>query len=143
MTSKFLLDLTHPSFSKSLIGFDSLFNELSKLQNLDRESNSSYPPYNLYRDGEIYTIEMAMAGLSSKDIDIELKERVLTISYEKKNDDNDIAVHKGIANRSFRRSFNLTEDIVVNKASLKNGLLSIVLEKIIPEDKKPIKIKVS
>ena len=70
MTSKFLLDLTHPSFSKSLIGFDSLFNELSKLQNLDRESNSSYPPYNLYRDGEIYTIEMAMAGLSSKDIDI-------------------------------------------------------------------------
>ena len=86
---------------------------------------------------------MAMAGLSSKDIDIELKERVLTISYEKKNDDNDIAVHKGLANRSFRRSFNLAEDIVVNKASLKNGLLSIVLEKIIPEDKKPIKIKVS
>jgi len=143
MTSKYLLDLTHPSFSKSLIGFDSLFNKLSKLQNLDRQSNNSYPPYNLYQDGELYTIEMAMAGLSASDVDIELQERVLTISYEKKDEKKNDLIHQGLAQRSFTRSFNLAEDIVVKKASLKNGLLSIVLEKIVPEEKKPVKIKAS
>ena len=139
MTSKFLLDLTNPSFHKSLIGFDTMF---KRLQNLERESQS-YPPYNLYRDGDIYTIEMALAGLSAKDIDIELKEQVLTISYCKQDEIKEDVLHKGLAHRSFTRSFNLAEDIKVKKAKLDNGLLSIILERIIPEDKKPVKIKIS
>jgi molecular chaperone IbpA len=113
-----------------------------RLQNLERESQS-YPPYNLYRDGDIYTIEMALAGLSAKDIDIELKEQVLTISYRKQDEIKEDVLHKGLAHRSFTRSFNLAEDIKVKKAKLNNGLLSIILERIIPEDKKPVKIKIS
>ena len=76
-------------------------------------------------------------------IDIELKEQVLTISYRKQDEITEDVLHKGLAHRSFTRSFNLAEDIKVKKAKLNNGLLSIILERIIPEDKKPVKIKIS
>jgi len=142
MNSKFLLDLKHPNLSTSFVGFDRLFNELFKYQGLQHTS-PSYPPYNLIKDGETYTIEMALAGLTNKDIEVEVAENVLNISYEKKEEDRDGIVHKGLAMRSFKRSFNLAEDIEVKEASFKNGLLSIVMERIIPDEKKPRKIKIS
>jgi len=67
----------------------------------------------------------------------------LTISYEKNEGESKDVLHQGLANRSFKRSFNLAEDIEVQKATLKNGLLSIVMERIIPEEKKPRTIKIS
>ena len=142
MNSKFLLDLKHPNFTTSFVGFDRLFNELFKHQGL-QYSPPSYPPYNLVKDGDNYTIEMALAGLTDKDIDVEVAENVLTISYEKVEDKDEEVIHKGLAMRSFKRSFNLAEDIEVKKASFKNGLLSIVMERIIPDEKKPRKIKIS
>jgi len=142
MNSKTLLDLTHPNLSTSFVGFDRLFNELFKHQGL-QHSTPSYPPYNLIKDGDTYVIEMALAGLTNKDIDVEVAENVLTISYQKKEEDREGMVHRGLAMRSFNRSFNLAEDIVVKKASFKNGLLSIIMERIVPEEKKPKKIKIT
>ena len=142
MNSKFLLDLKHPNFTTSFVGFDRLFNELFKHQGLQHVPRS-YPPYNLVRDGDTYTIEMALAGLTDKDIDVEVAENVLTISYERVGDKDAEVIHQGLAMRSFRRSLNLAEDIEVKKATFKNGLLSIVMERIIPDEKKPRKIKIS
>jgi len=113
-----------------------------KLQSRAKQA-PAYPPYNLIKDGEKYTIEMAMAGLTDKDIDITLEERTLTIAYEKSEEKVEGVIHQGLAQRSFKRSFNLADDIEIKKATLKNGLLSVEMERIIPEDKKPVKIKIS
>ena len=76
-------------------------------------------------------------------IDIVLEEKTLTISYEKSDEKVDGLIHQGLAQRSFKRSFNLADDIEIKKAQLKNGLLSIEMERIIPDEKKPQKIKIS
>jgi molecular chaperone IbpA len=139
--SRNILDL-NGLFTPTYVGFDRLFNEMLKTQSRGK-SVPQYPPYNLIKDGETYTIEMAMAGLTDKDIDIVLEERTLTISYEKSEEKVDGVIHQGLAQRSFKRSFNLAEDIEIKKATLKNGLLSVEMERVIPEEKKPIKIKIS
>ena len=141
MTSKNILNL-NGLFTPTYVGFDRLFDEMLKLQSRGK-SVPQYPPYNLIKDGETYTIEMAMAGLTDKDIDIVLEERVLTISYEKTEDTVENLIHQGLSHRSFKKSFNLADDIEIKKATLKNGLLSVVMERIIPDEKKPIQIKIS
>ena len=142
MTSRNILDLNRGLFTPTYVGFDRLFDEMFKLQSRAK-SAPTYPPYNLIKDGDNYTIEMAMAGLTDKDIDVVLEDGTLTISYEKNEGESKDVLHQGLANRSFKRSFNLAEDIEVQKATLKNGLLSIVMERIIPEEKKPRTIKIS
>ncbi len=143
MTSKNILDLNNRLYQTSYVGFDRLFDEFFRLQS-STKNVPNYPPYNLVKDGDSYTIEMAMAGLTDKDVDVVLEDRTLTISYEKSEEDNDKGViHKGLAQRSFKRSFNLADDIEVQKAKLKNGLLSIRMERIVPDEKKPQKIKLS
>ena len=143
MTSKNILDLNNRLYQTSYVGFDRLFDEFFRLQS-STKNVPNYPPYNLVKDGDSYTIEMAMAGLTDKDVDVVLEDRTLTISYEKSEEDNDKGViHKGLAQRSFKRSFNLADDIEVQKAQLKNGLLSIRMERIVPDEKKPQKIKLS
>jgi len=139
--SRNILDL-NGLFTPTYVGFDRLFNEMLKTQSRGK-SVPQYPPYNLIKDGESYTIEMAMAGLTDKDIDIVLEERTLTISYDKTEETRENLVHQGLAQRSFKRSFNLADDIEIKKATLKNGLLSVEMERVIPEEKKPIKIKIS
>lgn len=139
--SRNILDL-NGLFTPTYVGFDRLFNEMLKTQSRGK-SVPQYPPYNLIKDGENYTIEMAMAGLTDKDIDIVLEERTLTISYDKSEETRENLVHQGLAQRSFKRSFNLADDIEIKKATLKNGLLSVEMERIIPEEKKPVKIKIS
>ena len=143
MTSKNILDLNNRLYQTSYVGFDRLFDEFFKLQS-STKNVPNYPPYNLVKDGDSYTIEMAMAGLTDKDVEVVLEDRTLTISYEKSEEDIDEGIiHKGLAQRSFKRSFNLAEDIEVQKAQLKNGLLSIRMERIVPDEKKPQKIKLS
>ena len=143
MTSKNILDLNNRLYQTSYVGFDRLFDEFFKLQS-STKNVPNYPPYNLVKDGDSYTIEMAMAGLTDKDVDVVLEDRTLSISYEKSEEDIDEGIiHKGLAQRSFKRSFNLAEDIEVQKAQLKNGLLSIRMERIVPDEKKPQKIKLS
>lgn len=139
--SRNILDL-NGLFTPTYVGFDRLFNEMLKTQSRGK-SVPQYPPYNLIKDGETYTIEMAMAGLTDKDIDITLEERTLTIAYEKSEEKVEGVIHQGLAQRSFKRSFNLADDIEIQKATLKNGLLSVEMERIIPDEKKPVKIKIS
>ena len=115
------------------IGFDTVFDRLS--QNID---NSSYPPYNIRKVGEFdYTIELALAGFSKKDIEVKVVDGVITIKSIKENSENEETLYRGISYRKFTKKFNLADDMEVKGAKLDNGLLSIDLERIVPEDKKP------
>jgi len=113
-----------------------------------QKSLPSYPPYNVLQDGDDFIIEIALAGIAKKDLNIELQENTLSISYDSSNDIvNDVIeenkiLHKGIAQRSFKRQFTLSEDIVVEGASFKDGMLNIFLKKVLPEEKKPKQIKI-
>ena len=127
------------------LGFDSMFDALEAFHDWSQASplGHAYPPYNLIRDGENYTLELALAGFTEKDLTVELKDNKLSI--ENKRDDatdNDVYIHRGIASRYFRREWLLHDDVVVKSAELNNGMLSISLEKIIPEEKKPKIIKI-
>ena len=110
--------------------------------------DSGYPPYNIRKDNELqYSIEVALAGFSKDDIEVEVTDGSLTIRSipEDRNavDKADESfVHKGIAKRSFLRSFTLSDDIIVKGADLKDGMLIVDLEKVIPDEKKPRLIKI-
>jgi len=133
-----ILNFTDPFFTTRVLGFEPLFDRFQRLSE-SSERSSSYPPYNIKREGNLFEIEIAVAGLSKDDILIELTNGILTISYEgpESNDTNETLVYRGIAQRAFKQQFTLAEDVIVQGAELENGLLIINLEKIIPEEKKP------
>tara|TARA_A100001011_G_scaffold99492_2_gene104885 strand:+ start:140 stop:577 length:438 start_codon:yes stop_codon:yes gene_type:complete len=123
------------------VGFDSIFDEFDRMLESTERYNTNYPPYNIHRvDDHNYRIEVALAGYSKDDIEIELKENNLTVRNQPKekvvNENGNGVIHKGISTRQFERSFTISEDIKVKDAELKNGLLTIDLERIIPEEKK-------
>ena len=130
------------------VGFDSIFEEFDRMLESTERYNSNYPPYNIRKINENdYKIEVALAGYSKDDIELELKDSTLTVRNKQKekvvNDDSNGVIHKGISTRQFERAFTIAEDIKVKNAELKNGLLLINLERIIPEEKKPRLIKVN
>ena len=103
--------------------------------------NSNYPPYNIHKINENdYKIEVALAGYSKDDIELELKDNTLTVRNKQKekivNENTNGMIHKGISTRQFERAFTISEDIKVKNAELKNGLLNIDLERIVPDEKK-------
>ena len=125
------------------VGFDSMFEEFDRMLESTERYNSNYPPYNIHKLSETdYKIEIALAGYSKDDIELELKENTLTVRNKAKekvineNGNGNGVIHKGISTRQFERSFTISEDIKVKNAELKNGLLNIDLERIIPEEKK-------
>ena len=139
---------TPQDFQKAMgfsIGFDSLFD---RLFDMDTTRDSGYPPYNIRKVNELqYVIELALAGFSKDDIEVEVTEGQLAIrskKLEEKTEVNsdDSFVHKGIAKRSFMRQFTLSDDIIVKGADLKYGMLIIDLEKVIPDEKKPRLIQI-
>ena len=119
------------------VGFDDLFDHFNN--QLEIKQTSSYPPYNINRIDDLnYQIEMALAGFSKNDIEIKYSDNQLTIkSIESEDKDDKETLHRGISKRKFSRTFTLAEDIKVNGAELKDGMLLIELEKIVPEEKKP------
>lgn len=120
------------------IGFDQLFQEFDSIQ---KENTTVYPPHNVVKLTEdSYVIELAVAGFSEPELDIETIENSLVITGEKSDKDEREYAHKGISARKFTRRFTLAEHVVVSGASLQNGILSISLEKQVPEEKKPRKI---
>ena len=124
------------------VGFDSIFD---RFFDMDLTRDSGYPPYNIRKINEAqYVIEIALAGFSKEDIEVEVTEGNLAIrsKEEKETDEDDSFVHKGIAKRSFLRSFTLSDDIIVKGADLKDGMLIINLEKVIPDEKKPRLIQI-
>jgi molecular chaperone IbpA len=123
------------------IGFDTFFNRLLN-NDYSAVNGGGYPPYNIRKvDDYKYVIELALAGFDKDDLDIELAEGTLTVKSVPKDKDNDTDyIHHGIAKRVFTRKFHLANDIVVKGADLFNGLLTIELERVIPEEKRPRKI---
>lgn len=123
------------------IGFDSLFNKLNR--SMPTKSNN-YPPYNVIKTGEdSFTVELAVAGFTEEEIDIEVADGVLTIKGEVETTEDDTTyIHRGIAKRAFERKFTLADTIVVDGAELKQGLLAVNLLNVIPDEKKPRKIPI-
>ena len=125
------------------IGFDDMFDQFeSMLGNGDLTMQSNYPPYNIRKtDKDNYAIEVALAGFSKNDVEVEFEDNLLTVrtkqinKLEDKNIDGKI-IHKGISQRHFSRSFTIADDVKVGDAQLKDGLLTISCERIIPEHKK-------
>ncbi len=120
------------------VGFDRMFDTLNRY--VDNNVNSTgFPPYNIQKVGDYnYTIEMALAGFSKNDIEVEVAEGTLSVRSDKKEEPEDeFTYHRGISYRKFERKFTLADDLVVNGAKLENGMLTIELERIVPEEKKP------
>jgi len=124
------------------IGFDDMFDQFeSMLGNGSLGVQTNYPPYNIRKAGkDKYAIEIAVAGFNKDDVEVEYEDNLLTIktkdvkrTEEKEGDE---VIHRGISQRSFARSFTIADDVKVNGAELKDGLLTISCEKIIPEIKK-------
>ncbi len=123
------------------VGYDKLFDNLSRYVD-NNVSSTGFPPYNIRKEGDYhYVIEMALAGFSKEDIEVEVADGTLSVRSDKKDDVAD-NLYRGISFRKFNRKFTLSDDIVVNDASLDNGMLTINLERVVPEEKKPRLIEV-
>jgi molecular chaperone IbpA len=122
------------------IGFDQLFREFDLI---NKENTNVYPPHNVVKlDEDNFVIELAVAGFDTKELNIETLENSLVITGEKHDKDEREYSHKGISTRKFTRRFSLAEHVHVSGASLEHGILSISLERQIPEEKKPRTIKI-
>ena len=125
------------------IGFDDMFDQFENmLGNGNLTMQSNYPPYNIRKTGkDHYAIEVALAGFNRNDVEVEFEDNLLTVRTKQvnKSDENNVngeIIHKGISQRQFVRSFSIADDVKVNGAELKDGLLTISCERIIPEHKK-------
>lgn len=131
-------------FDKLFVGFDDTYNRLAKMHDDLTKSIPNYPPYNIKKiDDNKYVIELAVAGFSKSEIEIEFENDKLIVKGNAKDDDATDWLYKGIATRNFTRTFALDDKIEIKGAALVNGMLQIALEKIIPEHKKSKKIEVS
>jgi len=125
------------------IGFDDMFDQFENmLGNGGLTMQSNYPPYNIRKTGkDNYSIEVALAGFNKNDVEVEFEDNLLTVRTKQVNkldekSNSDKIIHKGISQRQFARSFTIAEDVKVNGAELKDGLLTIACERIVPEYKK-------
>ena len=130
------------------IGFDDMFDQFESMLGNGGLVQNNYPPYNIRKAGkDKYAIELAVADFNKNDVEIEYEDKLLTVRTKKvdktvEKDGNEI-IHRGISQRSFARSFTIADDVKVNDAELKDGLLTIVCEKIVPEQKKKKLIPIS
>jgi molecular chaperone IbpA len=123
------------------VGYDRMFDHLNRY--VENNSSSGFPPYNIRKEGEYhYVIEMALAGFSKKDIEVEVADSTLTIRSIKENDEGEDNLYRGISYRKFSRRFTLADGIVVNDVTLENGMLMLNLEHVVPEEKKPRLIEI-
>ena len=124
------------------VGFDRIFDNLSRYT-ADNVQSTGFPPYNIRKEGDYnYVIELALAGFGKKDIEVEVADGTLSVRSVKENSEDDSTVYRGISYRRFERKFTMADDIVVNGAKLENGMLTVDLERVVPEEKKPRLISV-
>jgi molecular chaperone IbpA len=126
--------LNLPEFRRSILGMDHLMNDFHRLD------NSGYPPYNIESIGEDkYQITLALAGFKRSDLEITVKEGLLTIEGKKDEIEQEghEFIHRGIANRAFQRQWKLAEYVEVVDATMEDGLLFVLLERQVPEEKQP------
>ena len=126
------------------VGFDNMFDHFEHMMDdsFFRGTMGNFPPYNIVKTGEnTYDVELALAGFSKKDIEVEYKENMLTVKSKKQDkqeetDEDGNVIHRGISKRMFSKTFTIANDVEVKGAELKDGLLKVSLERIIPEGKK-------
>ena len=125
------------------VGYDRVFDTLKRYVD-NNATSTGFPPYNIRKEGDYnYVIEMALAGFSKDDLEIEVADGVLTVRSVKDTTDDDTSnIYRGISFRKFVRKFTIADDIVVNGANMQNGMLSVDLERVVPEEKKPRIIEV-
>ena len=126
----------------AFLGFDHIFDELERVSS---HAKDTYPPHNVVKyDNNKYDIELAVAGFSKDDISIELKEHILTIKGERgPRRDQELYVHKGISGRKFERQYRLSEYAEVTGADMTDGILTVSIEVILPEEKRPQMINIT
>ena len=135
------LEIGKSIFPRSaFIGFEHMLQELDYAT---KHANDHYPPHNIVKESDDeYIIEVAVAGFAESEIDVEQKERSLTISGKHESRDREV-IHRGISTRAFKRQFRLSEYVQVTGATLKDGILAVTLKLEIPKEKQPRKIKIS
>ena len=142
MKQVYVNTLDIPSIQRFAVGFDRMFDELSRTAGSLNATN--YPPYNIIKQSEtIYKIEVAVAGFEESELDVETVDNELIIKGNKAIDATAEYLHQGIAGRDFVRTFALFENVEVKGADVKNGILTVTLEHIIPESAKPKKIAIT
>lgn len=126
----------------AFLGFDHIFDQLD---NIHSHAKDTYPPHNVVKEEELkYTLELAVAGFKQEHIDIEVKDHILTITGNRPTRrDQNLYVHKGISARNWKKSFRLSEYTEVTGADLSDGILTVNLEVVLPEEKLPRKISIS
>jgi molecular chaperone IbpA len=125
---------------RSTVGFDRVFDMLDQAA----DTSQGYPPYNIERTDETkYRISVAVAGFGEKDLNVEVRDGVLSVTGKREDADKQSYLHHGIAGRAFERRFQLAEHVEVRGAKLENGLLHVDLERLIPEEKKPRRIVIN
>ena len=123
----------------SFVGFDHLFNELDHVA---KHANDHYPPHNIIKTGsDDYLIELAVAGFSRDELSIEVKDRTLTITGDHVSRGREF-IHRGISTKKFKRTFRLSEHVIVHGADIQDGILSVDLKYVVPEDQRPRKISI-
>ena len=128
------------------VGFDSVFDHFESLFNESPSLHTNYPPYDILKtDEHSYVIELAVAGFSKKDIAVTVENGVLTVESDREGtaeSNGQEIIHRGISKRYFKKSFSISDDVEIRGAELKDGLLRISMEKIIPESRKRKEISI-
>ena len=128
------------------VGFDSVFDHFESMFNESPSLHTNYPPYDILKtDEHSYVIELAVAGFSKKDIEVTVENGVLTVESNRQGNSESNGqeiIHRGISKRYFKKSFSISDDVEIRGAELKDGLLRISMEKIIPESRKRKEISI-
>jgi len=131
------------ALNRALLGFDTLFNDFER--RFGNQITNNYPPYNIIKTGEnSYELEIAVTGFEKEEVSVEIDQTQLIVRGERNRQDQDetVYLHHGLANRDFTRTWPLAEHIEVGEAKIKNGVLRIRLQRVIPEALKPRTIKI-
>lgn len=126
------------------VGFDRMISDMFQYAE-NNVASSGYPPYNIRKEGDKFQIEIALAGVAKEDLDITAEGGKLTIAYNPEVEESGELtewLHKGIAQRKFKRIWTLADDVIVNGAKMENGMLYIELERVVPEEKKARSIEI-
>ena len=139
-----LRSLDIPQLHRFGIGFDSMFDDLMRVA--QAQSGNNYPPHNVIKTGEnTVTIEVAVAGFAEGEIDISVDKQILTIAGAIKRDENNAHeyLHRGISRRDFRQTFTLADHVEVKNATVRDGILTVHLEREVPESARPKTIAIT
>jgi molecular chaperone IbpA len=132
------------ALNKALLGFDSLFDNFE--QRFANQINNNYPPYNIVKkDDNNYELEIAVTGFAPEEVSVEIDQNQLVVKGERKREDDTETqyIHRGLATRDFTRTWTLAEHMEVNTGSIKNGVLRVAIQRVVPEALKPRQLKIT